>query len=112
MRYRVTLLPQATRDYRVILRWIQDTMRSPAGAAAWFQRWNQVLRQLETTAGSHALAPEGASYDVDIHEVHFKTRRGNVYRALYTIQGDQVFVMHIRGPGQDFVSPDELAFPD
>ncbi len=112
MSYRVILLPQAKRDLRGVLRWIRDTMRSPSGAEVWLCRWEQVLRSLEEGADGCGIAPEDEDHEIDIRQVTFKTRSGSTYRALFKIDGDRVFVMHIRGPGQDLVSPEDIALPD
>ena len=37
-----------------------------------------------------------------------KTRRGRPYRLLFTLDDCEVRVLHVRGPGQDLVSADEL----
>ena len=46
--------------------------------------------------------------EYDIHEVLFKTSKGNPYRLLFTIVDDEVLVLRVRGPGQDYVSENEL----
>jgi len=66
---------------------------------------------LQDTADRHGLAPESAGHPFEIRQIAFRTRRGRGYRSLYTIQGNDVFVMHIRAPGQDLVSPDQLTLP-
>jgi hypothetical protein len=35
----------------------------------------------------------------------FKTRKGLYYRILYSIFKTRVVVLHVRGPGQEFVRP-------
>ncbi len=37
-----------------------------------------------------------------------KTRRGLTYRILFTISGQEVLVLHVRGPGQAHVTPEDL----
>jgi hypothetical protein len=54
------------------------------------------------------LAPESAHCNYQIREVFFKTRKGNPYRVLFTILGDEVLVLRVRGPGQDYVAETEL----
>jgi hypothetical protein len=54
------------------------------------------------------LAVESEHVDAEIREVLFKTRRGLVYRLLFTIRQSHVFVLHVRGPGQDWIGSDEL----
>ncbi len=39
----------------------------------------------------------------------FKTRKGRVYRALFFLENGHVYLLRVRGPGQENVQPDELA---
>lgn len=38
----------------------------------------------------------------------FKTRKGRKYRVLFTIQDQTAIILHVRGPGQDLLDPDDL----
>ncbi len=109
MNYTVLLLPQAERDVVEILAWLHE--RSPRGAAAWSGRWMEIIGLLEESAGSCMLAPEDESHEAAIQQIIFKTRRGRPYRALLTIRNLNVYVLHVRGPGQDLVDPSELRLP-
>ncbi|MCA9116906.1 MAG: hypothetical protein KDA79_17625, partial [Planctomycetaceae bacterium] len=46
-----------------------------------------------------------------IQEILFRTRRGLVYRGLFTVRGQTVYLLHTRGPGQNDLSPQELSLP-
>lgn len=105
-KFTVRLLWRAERDVDHILAWLSD--RSPRGAASWLRAWDETFVILETSADEYGLAPESGSQSLEIRQVLFRTRRGRDYRAIYTIQNDDVFVMHIRGPGQDIVPADQL----
>jgi plasmid stabilization system protein ParE len=109
MKFNAQLLWQAERDVDHILAWL--SARSSAGAAAWLRKWDHTFAALESTAQQHGLAPESEGVTLEVRQVLFRTRRGHDYRALYTIQGNDVFVMHIRAPGQDLVSPEQLTLP-
>ena len=100
MTFRVNLTDAARDDVRAILRWIEN--RSEAGALTWYRRWLQVLNTLESRADSLGLAPESEEHSEPIHQVIFKTKHGRPYRALYILRERNVFVLHVRGPGQDF----------
>ena len=83
--------------------------RSPRGAAAWTNAFQvQVLDALSTDPHAYELAPESRDHSVEIRQKLFRTRQGRSYRALFTIQGHEVFVIHIRGPGQDLIPPADL----
>ena len=105
MKLRVELSPKAERDVDDILTWIGQ--RSTKGAHTWSKRWDEVLEQLSNSAGSCGRAPESSKHDAELYQIVFKTRRGLPYRALFTINADVVSVVTVRGPGQDYLSPDE-----
>jgi plasmid stabilization system protein ParE len=106
MTFHVNLSHAATADVRAILRWIAE--RSPQGSEAWYRRWLEVLDSLKQRADEFALAPESQQYPEPIRQVIFKTKHGRPYRAVFTIRDADVFVLHVRGPGQRLLKPDEL----
>jgi hypothetical protein len=59
-----------------------------------------------------SFAPESNDHPEPIYQVIFKTRRGRPYRALFVVRDRTVFILHVRGPGQDFVAPNEIANPN
>jgi plasmid stabilization system protein ParE len=102
----VQLTEAAKEDLRASLRWLQD--HSESGAEAWYRRWREILEILATRGGSLGLAPESEGHSEPIRQIIFRTRRGRPYRALFAVRQSKVFVLHIRGPGQDLLSPDQL----
>lgn len=106
MRYSVSLTRNARRNVRGILSYLRE--RSHQGAQAWYQRWMEVLDLLETCAGSCGLAPEDADYPVHLRQMTFKTRRGLPYRAVFIVRDNECLILHVRGPGQDLIHPDDL----
>jgi plasmid stabilization system protein ParE len=99
-------LPKAKQDKDSIFRWLYQ--RSPQGAFAWLDAYDAMVERLKADALTFASAPESADCDADIRQALFRTRRGRVYRALFFIDRDEVFVLRVRGPGQAAVFPDEL----
>jgi len=57
------------------------------------------------------IAPEDADHDETIYQIIFRTRRGLPYRALFVVRENDVYVLRVRGPGQDLVAPDDLGVP-
>ncbi|MEX2113234.1 MAG: hypothetical protein WD845_08620 [Pirellulales bacterium] len=106
MSYRVHLTHSAEVDVDAILKWLRE--RSPAGSETWFRRWREVLDSLGNRADACGLAPESEDHPHAIRQVIFKTKQGRPYRVLFAIREDCVFVLHVRGPGQDVVRPEEL----
>ena len=105
----IILQPNAQADVDRIIGYLAE--RSPEGAAAWCKAWDSLLAELRDRAESFGLAPESSYYEDEIRQAFFKTRRGRTYRAMFVVVYDTVHVIHVRGPGQDLVSPDELQLP-
>jgi toxin ParE1/3/4 len=103
------LLPRAQEDLENIIRFLAE--QSPQGATRWRERWEKVLDDLRTRPLEFGLAPESARYDSEIRQVLFRTRRERTYRALFTVVGRGVFILHVRGPGQDLVHRDRPRRP-
>ena len=112
MRFQIKVLRRADRDVDRILWWLSNQQKSPSGATTWFRAYEAALQRLSEFADSQSLAPESEYATHDVRHAQFKTRRGRVYRILFTIVGDEARVLHVRGPGQNLVSVDQLRSPD
>lgn len=110
MKFQVRTLRAAERDLRKILLRIDE--RSKSGALSWANAFRNALLRLESEADRLPLAVENDHVDFEVREILFKTRRGLVYRAIYAIRESEVFVLHVRGPGQDFLTAEQLTIPD
>jgi hypothetical protein len=86
--------------------------RSKTGAEAWARAFDTALSYLEENADSCPLAVENEHVEFEVWEVLFKTRRGLMYRALFTLRNDTAIILHIRGPRQDFLANTEIRDPD
>jgi hypothetical protein len=82
--------------------------RSPQGAAAWCNEWEQALSELNANPLQYGLAPEATKYNIEVRQILFKTRRGRKYRALFTVVGRGIYVIHLRGPSQDLLRREQL----
>src|SRR5690349_5858249 len=110
MSFRVKLHPLAQEDLDVILDWLSK--RSPEAAMTWYSRWEDVLQELGADADKCSLAPESEGCKREVRQVIFKTRRGREYRVLFTFDDQAaVVILHVRGPGQDLLDPEELREP-
>ena len=104
--FQVHELRRAQADVRSIVHWLAD--RSPQGAQAWLRAYDAMISRLKQQAASCGLAPESTDCQLDVRQVLFKTRRGRIYRALFLIENEDVYILRVRGPGQAPVKPDEL----
>lgn len=110
MKFTVTLQPHAEADLDEILERLNE--KSPRGAVSWLEAWNQARANLAQHANSYGAAAENDDHEIYVQQILFRTRYSNYYRAIFTIVDNAVHVLHIRGSGQDLVSPDELVAPD
>jgi plasmid stabilization system protein ParE len=110
MKFAVVTPRAAERDFNRIMEYI--AARSKAGAEAWARAFDKALVRLEDDADSCPFAAENEHVEFEVREILFKTRRGLIYRILFTIRENTVIILHIRGPGQDFVAAMEIRNPD
>ncbi len=101
MSFSVEISDQAHADVQIIYDYIAE--RAPAGARRWYEAYQAALDKLEANANRHPLAPESNYFPDEVRQLLFKTRRGHRYRILYSLFGSRVVVLHVRGPGQEFV---------
>jgi plasmid stabilization system protein ParE len=106
MTFHVKALPRAEADIRSIASYIHD--RSPQGAKAWLDAFRSARVRLADNAESCPLAPEDPSFDIELRHMLFKTKHGRFYRLLFTIVGNEVRILRVRGSGQAPVHPDDL----
>jgi plasmid stabilization system protein ParE len=109
MSYTVIVLPEAEEDAERIYRWLVE--RSPAGANRWYAEFLNAIRGLESQAEMYGLAPENEHVEEQIRQTFFKTRKGLRYRVLFAIVETKVYVLHVRGPGQRLLRPQEVRKP-
>jgi len=106
MKFNVKALRKAEADVRSITKYLYE--RSPQGAAAWLDAYRQARTRLASNADRCGQADEDEHFDIDVKQALFKTRRGRIYRMLFTIVGNEVRILRIRGPGQAPVVAQDL----
>jgi hypothetical protein len=57
---------------------------------------------------SCGLAYENPRFAVEVRHLLFGIHRKRRYRALFTIQGDEVVILAVRAPGEKPINPDEI----
>lgn len=106
MNYTVRILPRAHADAREIARYLFK--HSPQGMEAWLEAYEAVQARLANEPLTCGLAPEHGCIDQELREALFRTKRGRNYRALFFVQADMVYVLRVRGPGQQPLSRRDL----
>ena len=110
MKFRVKVLPKAEDDIRNIANYIHE--QSSKSAEAWLNAYRQARMRLADNATIYGNAIENEHFDIDVRQALFKTKYGRVYRLLFTIIGEEVRILRVRGPGQAPVKPNELGPPN
>jgi plasmid stabilization system protein ParE len=105
MSFTVRELRKAKADKRLIFEWLHEQSRP--GALAWLAAYDAMVERLKSAADAFGEAYENVDLDIHVREALFKTRRGRVYRALFVVEGKDVYILRVRGPGQAPVTPDE-----
>jgi len=93
-KYKIEIKPLAEDDLETIFLFIAQD--SPANAFRWYQHLVTKIQSLETMPKRCPIAPE--SKDVAQEIRHFIIDN---YRALFTIDGKTVQVLHVRGGWQE-----------
>ncbi|MCA9076857.1 MAG: type II toxin-antitoxin system RelE/ParE family toxin [Planctomycetaceae bacterium] len=106
MSFHVTLVPRAQHDIAEIHEWIRS--RSPEGADRWRLALNKALERLEHNPEFYGLAEEDQLVEDEIREFLFKTRRGRVFRGIFTVDENEVFVLHVRSSERGPLAADEI----
>ena len=94
-------MPRAKAEFQDQLLYLQS--RSPQGADTWATEFHSVISDLEDSPERHGLAPENSDHDRELRQVIFRTKKGNPYRLIFTVNEEKVFVLSMRGVGQDYV---------
>jgi plasmid stabilization system protein ParE len=105
MTHRVIVTRNAKDDLRHYYQVAAES--APDTAARWLNRFEDALQTLCTHPERCSLAPENDLVDQPILQL-FYGKRMSRYRALFTIEGSVVYVLHIRRGTMDKATESEL----
>ena len=94
MAFRVNTTAKAKRDLDSILKWLQKQQAGDTGLR-WFQGLRDAIASLEVLPRRCALAPEDEFLAVEVRQLLYGDKP-HVYRILFTIEAEDVYVLHIR----------------
>ncbi|MDA1014345.1 MAG: hypothetical protein O3A00_07815 [Planctomycetota bacterium] len=109
MTYKLEFTDEAKSNYWDLYEFIFD--RLPQGAAAWDLALERSLDSLEAQPLACSLAPENEDHNAEIRQFFFKTPHGLSDRGLILVEDMVVYVLHLRGPGQDVMPAKDVKFP-
>ena len=105
MSFRVETTARAEADRQTCYDYIFE--RSPQGAARWADAYDDALESLERFI-PQILAPESVDHDEEIRQKRFRTKQGLWYRLLFVVRSETIYVVHVRGPGQNLMDPGDV----
>jgi plasmid stabilization system protein ParE len=101
MTYHVIIQPQAEAEIEAAYLWKRDN--APQAAARWFTGIIEAINSLDQFPGRCPLAPENEHFTQDIRQL-LSGQRHDVYRILFTIEGNTVHVLHVRHGAQQYLT--------
>ena len=98
MRFSVFIQPPAEADAETAYLYIQE--HAPHAAEAWLEGLLAALETLSSMPERCARAPENDAFEEEIRQLLYRA-----HRVLFTIQGKEVHILHIRHVAQDRLRP-------
>ena len=105
MAHSVYITARALREIDAALEWL--TQHSLPAAVRWHQQLTEAIRSLENNPERWGLAPESEWYSGELRQLLHGKRRG-VYRILFEVRGDTVYVLRVRHGAQALLEPGEF----
>lgn len=107
MTFQVVILPSAVRDIDRNAAWWAEH-HSVEQAVRWLDAVYARLEMLSASPESHGFSAENAEFPYPIRETLVGLGTRPSHRAIFTIQGETVYVLSVRHGAQDSIRPDDL----
>jgi plasmid stabilization system protein ParE len=105
MKYRVIVLPNARANLTHYAEYAAKN--APLTAARWLDRFHAALESLGDMPLRYPLAPESKDSPKPLHQMLFG-KRPNVFRVFFTVEDDEVRVLHVRRASMDKATDIEI----
>ena len=105
MGHSVQITARALAEIDEALEWL--SRRSRAAALRWHEQLMEAVRSLATNPERCGRAPESEWYPGELRQFLSGKRRG-IYRILFEIRGDAVYILRVRHGAQALLEPDDL----
>ena len=106
MNYRVVIQPPALENIEYA--YLRAARHAPDTALRWMEGFHKALQTLSENPLRCSVAPESDAVELEIRQLFYRTKSRRSYRALFTIQGDEVRILHVRSPGQRLMRSGEI----
>lgn len=111
MNFNVIVLPQALDDISRNASWWAEN-HSLEQARKWATAIRGQLETLRTMPERFAIAPENAKCSAEVREQPLGIGPRKMYRAVFTIRDESVFVLAVRAGEQASIETDEVEVED
>jgi plasmid stabilization system protein ParE len=108
LKYRVEVTRNAEREAREAFEWL--AARTPQHAPRWFDGLISAFDSLSRFPNRCPRAREADDVKEDVRQFLYGKRRG-IYRILFTVRGDVVYVLHVRHGARERMKGSEIQFP-
>ena len=105
MAHAIHITVRALSEIDGALEWLSQ--RSRAAAVRWHEQLSGAVRSLENNPERCGLAPENEWYPGEIRQLLHGKKRG-VYRILFEVRGNTVYILRVRHSAQALLEPDDL----
>lgn len=103
MAFRIEFSESAEREADEILSWLIERHAGETGYR-WFLGMHTAIMSLASLPRRCARAPESPGFPFEVRQLLYG-RKPHVYRILFTIEEDTVYILHIRRPRQKPIEP-------
>lgn len=97
MKYEVTITPSAKADIFETRTWLLENY--PDVADRWLWECSRAVTSLSEFPNRCKISDESPAFDVEVRELLFGRKR-NVYRILFSIAENKVFILRVRSTRQ------------
>jgi len=105
MTFQVEITPIAESQIEKAYQWYKD--RNPEFADRWFRELMNAIATLQEKPRRFSLAVEHQIFNEEVHQLlHGKSK--NIYRVLFTIRGNTVYVLYVRHGSQTPMTTGDL----
>ena len=107
MKYRVELTQSAHSDADAAYKWLAA---QTGHATAWFDALMGAIESLAELPTRCPLARESGEFDEPVRQLLYR-KSPHVYRVLFIVRSDVVYVLHIRHSARRALEPGEMILP-
>ena len=93
MAFRVNISREAEQEGKSILDWLLAQHAGETGFR-WFEGLEKAIASLTEMPERCPLAPENKEFSFEVRHLLYG-RRPHIYRVIFTVEGDAVYILHI-----------------